>query len=428
MSFQKEIPKLLEEGVIDKATADRLSQYYLNKASTSANRLFLVFGALGASLIGLGIILILAHNWDDLSRFTKTIFAFIPLLIGQILCGYTLWKKPGSATWRESSAIFLFFAVGASIALVSQIYHLPGELSSFLFTWAILVLPIVYLMRSTFCSIFYLLGITWYVILTSFSGPYFDPIHFWWMFLAIIPFYVLLYRIKPGSNSTAFHNWLVPASGLFGLMGIFHNVEELAGVIYCSAFGLVYLIGHSYLFNNIRLLKNGFKVIGALGTIILLLIHSFNFPWKEITSEGKGLVDMFLSIEGHVALLLIILCYGMLYFNYKHRTHFELKPLSLVFAAFAIIFVVGLNAPTFALISINALLLIIGVLTIKEGGDQDHLGILNFGMLVIGALVVCRFFDADLSFVFRGILFVLVGIGFFIVNYWLLNKRKKHAE
>ncbi|MFT5306512.1 MAG: hypothetical protein ACI89M_002038, partial [Chitinophagales bacterium] len=40
------------------------------------------------------------------------------------------------------------------------------------------------------------------------------------------------------------------------------------------------------------------------------------------------------------------------------------------------------------------------------------------------ALVACRFFDSNLSFVFRGLLFILVGLGFFFVNYWMINRRK----
>jgi hypothetical protein len=77
---------------------------------------------------------------------------------------------------------------------------------------------------------------------------------------------------------------------------------------------------------------------------------------------------------------------------------------------------------------INLLVLGIGLLTIRRGARAAHLGILNSGLLLIAALITCRFFDTDLSFVFRGVLFVLVGLGFFLMNYWMLQKRKTHDQ
>lgn len=128
MSILKDIPELIKAGVISQETADNIWEYYKTKKGPSTNRLFIVFGILGAMLAGLGIILIIAHNWDELSRGTKTFFAFLPLVIGQGTCGYVLIKKQDQVAWKESSTTFLFFAVGASISLVSQIYNIPGNL------------------------------------------------------------------------------------------------------------------------------------------------------------------------------------------------------------------------------------------------------------------------------------------------------------
>ena len=93
MRLRKEITELLNAGVINSETANRINEYYNSKSGTPQNRLVIVFGIFGALLVGLGIILILAHNWDELSRTVKTIIAFIPLLLGQALCAYTLIKK-----------------------------------------------------------------------------------------------------------------------------------------------------------------------------------------------------------------------------------------------------------------------------------------------------------------------------------------------
>ncbi|WP_435414935.1 DUF2157 domain-containing protein [Polaribacter aestuariivivens] len=116
--FKQELPKLIKEGIISEEIAMKIESYYNLKTDNSSNKLFTVFGVIGSLLVGLGIILILAHNWDNFSKLTKTIFAFLPLIIGQIVVGYSLLKKKNS-TWLESSGTFLFFGVGSSISLVS---------------------------------------------------------------------------------------------------------------------------------------------------------------------------------------------------------------------------------------------------------------------------------------------------------------------
>ncbi len=136
MSLSKDLSELVNSDVITPETADRIQDYYEGKKGNSTNRLFIVFGVIGALLIGLGIISIIAHNWDELSRITKTFFAFFPLVTGQLLCGYVLFKKPDSTAWRESSAIFLFFAVGACISLISIQYSgksgtIPAHVDAF---------------------------------------------------------------------------------------------------------------------------------------------------------------------------------------------------------------------------------------------------------------------------------------------------------
>lgn len=76
---------------------------------------------------------------------------------------------------------------------------------------------------------------------------------------------------------------------------------------------------------------------------------------------------------------------------------------------------------------INLLILTLAVHTIRDGAQRNHLGILNYGLLIITALILCRFFDTDFSFVVRGLLFISVGVGFFATNYYMIQKRKKQA-
>ena len=63
--------------------------------------------------------------------------------------------------------------------------------------------------------------------------------------------------------------------------------------------------------------------------------------------------------------------------------------------------------------------------TIYKGSEQNHLGIVNYGLLIIAALIICRFFDTDISFVLRGVIFLLMGIGFILTNVWIIKKSKE---
>jgi len=424
MSVLKDIQELLKAELISDNQAESIREYYRKKESQSGNKLFTVFGILGAILIGLGLILIIAHNWDELSRLTKTIFAFIPLLIGQVLCGYTLLKKQDNVAWREGSTIFLFLTVGASISLVSQIYNIPGNLSSFLLTWILVCIPLVYIMKSSITSLFCIVGITYYACETGYwTHPSEDTYLYWLLLLAILPHYYQLYKKRPESNSMIFHNWLIPISIVISLGTLSHRHDEFMFIAYFSLFACLYILGNTSFFFQQKLRNNAYKILGSLGTLILLLVLSFDWFWSELRNKVFHFNELISSPEFILSAGLTVLAGLLLYMQQKNKRLLSIKPISLVFIFFIYAFISGLSS-SIAMLLINLYVFTIGILTIREGAKKDHLGILNFGLLIITALVTCRFFDESLSFVIRGILFVSVGLGFFATNYVMLKKRK----
>src|SRR6188768_1764553 len=141
----KALPQLVQEGLITAEQGERIRARYAADPEQSSGRMLLVFAILGSLLVGLGIILIIAHNWDDLPRIARTVLAFIPVLIGQGLVWYTLQRKPDVASWREGSALLLACGLCACVALLSQIYHVSGDLEGYLLTCSLLILPLLYL-------------------------------------------------------------------------------------------------------------------------------------------------------------------------------------------------------------------------------------------------------------------------------------------
>jgi len=418
----KSLPELIDAGVLSENTATDIRKYYHQKSSKSGNSLFIVFGVLGAILVGLGIILIIAHNWDDLSRTIKTNLAFLPLVVGQIICGYVILKRLTSVAWRESAAAFLFFTVGASISLISQIYNIPGNLGSFLLTWMVLCLPLVYLMRSSITSLLVLVGITFYACETSYwSFPNVQSYGYWLVLALLIPHYLYLTRKKADSNFLIFHHWFFPLSVIICLGTLAGQSEELMFISYMSLFGLLYLLGNSKEFKSQLLRNSAYKVIGSLGTISLLLSMSFDWLWNEL---GKLDVDILNSPEIYVLTLITILAISLLIKQKVAHSWSSIHLMEITFILFIIIFVLGFSSPLFSVIAINVLVFALGIVTIRKGVIENHLGILNYGLFIITALVICRFFDTDISFIIRGILFIIVGIGFFTTNYLMLKRRR----
>ncbi|MEO1260342.1 MAG: DUF2157 domain-containing protein [Bacteroidota bacterium] len=416
------LSELIDAGILSSDKAQEIQLFYTKGQDQSQNRLFVIFGVLGAILVGLGIILILAHNWDELSRITKTIIAFIPLLLGQGFCAFSLSKKADSQAWKEASAAFLFFAVGACISLISQIYNIPGNLSSFVLTWMLLCLPLVYIMRSSIVSLMYLIGITYYTCETGYWNVVdpLEPYLFWALLIIVLPHYHYLYKNRPNSNFMVFHNWLIPLSVTIVLGTIADRSDEIMFVAYLSLLGLFYLIGYLPFFKNKRRISNGYPIIGSLGTVGILLFLSFEWFWDELETKDIS----FASPEFFVSVIISIAASALLFWKIKNIRENKVMPMEVMFILFIPIFFIGLGAPVLATILINLLVFTLGVLTVWQGAKENHLGILNYGLLIITALVICRFFDTNISFVLRGILFLIIGFGFFFTNYWMLQKRK----
>ncbi|HYV95142.1 MAG TPA: DUF2157 domain-containing protein [Chitinophagales bacterium] len=417
-----DLPELVGANIISEETAESIRNYYKSRSASPQNRLLIIFGILGAILMGLGIILIIAHNWDDFSRTAKTILSFVPLLTGQLLCVFVLLRKSDSVAWRESTAAFLFFAVGASISLISQIYNISGDLSAFILTWMLLCFPLMYIMNSSLASLLYVAGITAYAVNRSYwSFPDETSYLYWLLLLLALPHYYSLNRKNPKGNFTIVHNWIVPLSVIVALGTLSGKFDELMYIAYMSLFALLCITGNSKFFVHQKLRNNSFMVLGSLGTLSLLLSLSFDWFWDDL--YRKSFYDgMLRSPEFIAASLLSMAAIVLLVLVYRKKSFSQFDPIEISFILFIIIFIVGM--PVIAVTLINILIFLLGLEKIRAGARANNLGTLNYGLLIITALVTCRFFDSNMSFAVRGILFVAVGAGFFVANYLMIRKRK----
>lgn len=416
MSIRKDIEELLAANVISTETAQNIEKYYETKPSITGNRLLVVFSILGSILIGLGIILIVAHNWDSLPRFSKAVFAFIPLVISQGLCFYSLIKQPKSLPWLESSATLLFFGVGVSIAMIAQIYNIPSSEGTFMLTWCLLTLPMVYLMRSSTVALLYISIATYYVSETSGNPLYFL------LLVGILPYYYYRLKSEFASNFTAFLNWGILISLLIGIGFSFNARFALFTICYLCLFSLSYQFSEIPLLKTQKNLNNSYKTTGLIGMAVIMLFFSFEWFWQESHYDDYN--------EPTILLMMTSIFITMALLIYQNRTKLasEIDFIGLTGLIYTVIYFLMKNSQVLAQWSSNLVTFLIGMYFIRKGSKRNHLGLLNYGLLLISALILCRFFDSNLSFVLRGIIFILIGICLFVINYFLFKKRRNNEK
>ncbi|HEY9691338.1 MAG TPA: DUF2157 domain-containing protein [Oculatellaceae cyanobacterium] len=140
------------EGLINSDLYEQLTERYQFNALESAarNRFVMVLMGLGSILIGLGIITLVASNWQDLSRETK-VTLLLSLFIGVNIAGFYLWRQRDGGKQRFGHGLLILGALilGANMALMGQMFHIGGSLYHLLLAWGVGVLAMAYSLRLT---------------------------------------------------------------------------------------------------------------------------------------------------------------------------------------------------------------------------------------------------------------------------------------
>lgn len=428
---ETELKKLVDANVIDEDTASRIYQYYrAQQAPASANRLNIIFGVLGALLVSLGIILMIAHNWDELNKPLKTFFGFLPMLVGQVLCAYVLWAKKDSAALREVASIVLFFGVAASISLISQVYHVNGTMSGFLLSWLVLTLPLVYVLRSAVTAYLVIAVATCYAFNVAYD---YGDRHVPWLYavalLLLVPHYLQYLKTERHTNSFHVYNWVLVISVSLALSCFIQERSsystQMVYVAYFSLFTIFYAVGKSGWLASDKFLTNPFLKISVPAIIVMLVMWSFEFLWTDFFGRRITNHSITASLFFYITLALLIGCMSLLALRLtKSKTT---DPVELSVYVFGIALLVGAGSIATGTLIINLWILAIGLWYIRKGNIEDHFGLLNFGLIIIAVLACARFFDDHIPFVWRGFFFLLAGAGFFVANRQLIKKRKQVA-
>jgi hypothetical protein len=430
-----ELPELVAGGTLSAEAAETLRQHYSAKDSGEPPRIGFVLSAiLGSLLVGAGVILLVAHNWDFLGRPARCVIAFTPLVLSQALGVFVLLRRNGSAPWLESAAILNVAAIGTAIALVSQTYQIQGDFARFILVWMLLALPIVYLFRTRLGLAIYFVGATVWVLSSqgnSFLGA--RPNDLWvWVLLALgVPAFVGRCRENRFGYGTLVALVALAVAAAFSL----GQTDDIGAQSFwrCSFAGfwtVVYLVG-LFSFQDWRPARpHPFVAAGWIGILSLTIFLSFQDAWR--TRQWQNAVDLVPRHYPDILATGIQIGWVLAAFVFIACAVWKNPGLNFAPAGIGPVALVAWGTakwtgnPVVPALLLNGFALGLGVYTLVRGIRAGGIFEANLGMLVVATLAVARFFDNDLEFVVRGIAFIAIGIGFLITNL-VVFKRKARA-
>ena len=137
----KETKRWVSSGIITDDQADQIIGLY---PAENKNRLISVLLLLGAVLLGTGIILFFASNWQYIPKWGKISLVIIPLVLFHLSAQLTCENYP-----RLSQALSLLGCImfGSGIWLIAQIFHINAHFPNGILFWMLGVLPVAFILR-----------------------------------------------------------------------------------------------------------------------------------------------------------------------------------------------------------------------------------------------------------------------------------------
>ncbi|MFZ2655798.1 MAG: DUF2157 domain-containing protein [Victivallales bacterium] len=423
----QETERWLKDGIIDRSQADRISALYSEEAP-SRNWGPLIFSVIGAIIFGLGIILLFAYNWDAIPKFAKLALIFSALVAAHGGGFYFRLKGEKYAALSESLFALGTMIFGSGIWLVAQIYNIDEHYPNAFIVWGAGALMLAWALPSIVQGV---MASILLVLWGAFENFDFDSR----MNIPPLLIIVLIFPLAWKMRSRIFMAVAVPAFVLSVLFNCHYFFERAAPALFISVAAL--LLALAVLVRKKNLFPESSAVFAVYGNILYWIsLYIFTFPdadrhifrsywFEEINSAIYVIVAAVLALA---AWSLVIFPLGKFKEDLNRLYRME------HFAVPVTVMVVTLN---FGWLSefegwggasvFNLIFLFQSIMLISFGCRNVNSKLTAAGTVLLAFLAFARYADLFDSLLMRGIVFLGVGAGIFIVG-MLYSRRKKEAR
>lgn len=406
------------ENIITAEQAERIRGLYALPANALSWGLIVFFG-LGAVIIGLGVILLIAYNWDKIPKPGKLAIVFATLLAtqasGLALRRHTDWREQ----LGEALSLLGTMAFGAGIWLVAQIYNIDEHYPNGFLLWALGALAMAWVLPSVPQAI------TAVVLLAIWGGTEaiaFDTPVDISALIVLVAVGPLAWRRRSAPLAVftvAGLYWLLlcGAGHWGGASGAFTNALALSAALLAAAKLMTETAGVSSI-------RGVMRFFGGLGFVVCAYVLSFHGAVEDMlvwSSRVDGMAMMAIyhwllfaiAATGWIWLLVRMLRDG----SSEVRTEEWLFPIALVYAL-----VMGAwgdtTEPALIATVFNLVCLALASAWMVRGCRNTDLGLVVPGSVLLGLVVFARYFDLFNSLATRGLIFVLFGAVLFAEGFY----------
>ncbi len=364
---------------------------FRDAAQQSRSRLVTVLVILGAVLLGLGVILFVAANWQSIPSTVKLVIMIVgvPAIYG---IGFWLRYHRGYPVVGASVILVGVISYGAAVHLVAQVYQIPVHSPNLMLFWFVGTLPLAYVVQTQpLMALALVLGLA----AVGFRGQEWllDPGHY---LLLALPLYLALglalmalAKLQTSFQPTRF------ASGVYETVGLL------------TVFAVLYLSG----FWELRK-EFGFGWYTATGYFIPITAEFWAVAGLAVTVAAGAWIYAYLDAGRQSRSRAILLYEGM-------------AALGLLALACVVVFVSGTGHSLYVILfNIVYLAGVVGLVFLGYYRARELY--INLGIVLFCIIVFSRYFEFGFGLLDRSVIFIVAG-SILIVGGFLVERGRRRV-
>jgi len=414
-----------------------------------------VMAALAATLVGLGALLIVGHNWEIVVAGWEALPSVLKLVVMLALIagvqGAALHMRRNTAYARAADLLFLLGSLlyGAGIWLVAQVFHVSAHWPDGIWWWALGVLPLA-LLLDTLALHSLLVGL----LALWVGGEILNFGHVWWSLLPnscwSLPLFAaagLAWCYRKGS-AWGVTLYVALAAWWVVLQGVAWRWDESIPFFVATAGAMALIAAENHRPGNP--LGRPYRVIGTLlaaGGLVFLSFVDFHehlirrqsySAWQTLEVERMVVVVVLAGLVA-VALALSALLRTSIRSGESALSRWaawgrrQAAPLAIAGATVIMALLDGAqvsHTPVFSAIVANLAMIALAIWLMRVGIRDDQGRPFVAGMLYLLLWAVMRYVDlfgAELGMLGGAVMFILCGLGLFgLALVW--RKRKESCR